>query len=71
MLLEKIAPLLEPTDMIAVAGPGMKGVFYIGQAVNLPERKDLMAKEVLRIGRELVYGHNRICIKINPKGGAA
>lgn len=71
MQLKDIVELLEPMDVVGVAGRGARGVFYIGQALNLPERKDLMELEVARIGRELIWGHNRLCIRVNARGGAA
>lgn len=71
MKLKDVVTLLDPLETVSVAGKGMRGVFYIGQALNIPERTDLMNLDLIRIGRELVWGENRICLRVHVPGGAS
>jgi len=62
MKVEDIVKKIDPIEIIGITGPGFKNGFYIGQALSSIERRDLMEKEVRRIGREVIDNGTRICI---------
>ena len=59
---EDVVKKIDPTEIIGIMGPGFRGNKYMGQALGAVERRDLMEKEVFRIGRDMIDNGTRICI---------
>ena len=62
MTVEDVVKKIDPTEIIGIMESGFRGDKYIGQALGAVERRDLMEKDVLRIGREMIDNGTRICI---------
>ncbi len=64
MKVEEVLEKMDPESVIGIMEPGLHKVKYTGWVIGAAGRRELMARDVRKIGQEIIEGMKCICIYI-------
>lgn len=64
MKVEDVLKMMDPESVIGIMEPGLHKVKYTGWVLGAAGRRDLTARDVSKIGQEIIEGMKCICIYI-------